>query len=84
MFQKFYTDTLGGRFIKSLLSQTPIPLFDCVVDGDYLVAGRYYVYKRFIIQCISDGILAVSSSENLFPSDNIYPSIFLFPVTGYR
>ena len=84
MFQKFYTDTLGGRFIKSLLAQTPIPLFDCVMDGDYLVAGRYYVYKRFIIQCISDGILAISSSEELFPSDNIYPSIYLFPGTGYR
>ena len=84
MFQKFYTDTLGGRFIKSLLAQTPIPLFDCVTDGDHLVAGRFYVYRRFIIQCVSSGILAVSSSDQLFPSETLYPSVFLYPGTGYK
>lgn len=84
MFQKFYSDTLGGRFIKSLLAQTPIPVFDAVVDGDYLVKGCYYVYKRFIINCAVSGILSVSTADNLVPSDNLYPSIFLFPQTGYR
>lgn len=84
MFQKFYTDTLGGRFIKSLLAQTPIPLFESVVDGDHLVAGCYYVYKRFIIQCVSSGILAVEKTEVLYPSETLYPSIYLFPGTGYR
>lgn len=84
MFQKFYTDTLGSRFIKSLLAQTPIPLFDCVIDGDHLIKGRYYVYKRFIIKCVSSGVLAVSLNETLYPSDKIYPSVFLFPGTGLR
>ena len=84
MFQKFYTDTLGSRYIKSLLSQTPIPIFDSVVDGDHLVSGCYYVYKYFIIKCVSSGILAVSTEEQLYPSDTLYPSIFLFPGTGYR
>ena len=84
MFQKFYSDTLGSRYIKSLLAQTPVPLFDCVVDGDHLVAGCYYVYRHFIIQCVSSGILAVEETENLVPSDNLYPSVFLFPKTGYK
>lgn len=83
MFQKFYTDTLGGRFIKSLLAQTPIPLFECVTDGDHLVQGRYYVYKRFIIKCASSGILTVFKSDLLIPGDTLYPSVYLVPGTGY-
>lgn len=84
MFQKFYSDTLGSRYIKSLLAQTPIPLYESVVDGDHLIAGCYYVYKRFIIQCVSSGILGVPESEILYPSNNLYPSIFLFPGTGMK
>lgn len=86
MFQKFNTDTLAGKFIKSLLAQTPIPLFDAVKDGDNLIQGCYYVYKRFIIQCYSSGILNVPETEqgSLYPSDNLYPSIFLYPDKGYK
>ena len=84
MFQKFYTDTLGSRFIKSLLAQTPVPLFDCVVDGDHLVEGRYYVYKRFIIKCASSGVLAISDGEELYPSPEVFPSVYLYPKTGLR
>lgn len=84
MFQKFYSDTLGSRYIKSLLAQTRIPIYESVVDGDHLIAGCYYVYKRFIIQCVSGGILGVPESEQLYPSDNLYPSVFLFPGTGVK
>lgn len=84
MFQKFYTDTLGGRFIKSLLAQTPIPVFDSVVDGDHIIAGCYYVYKNYIIKCNTTGVLAVSKHEDLYPSDNLYPSVMLFVETGIR
>lgn len=90
MFQQFNTDTLGSRFIKSLLSQTPVPLFTCVVDGDYLVEGCYYVYKNFIIKCHTGGVLRVSESEALkpsemlYPRDDLFPAIYLYPESGYR
>ena len=84
MFQKFYTDTLGGRFIKSLLAQTPIPLFEAVCDGDNLVKDCYYVYKDFIIKCVTSGTLFVSSETTLYPSDQLYPSVFLFTGTGHK
>ena len=86
MFQKFHTDTMGSRFIKSLLSQTPIPLFDSVVDGDHLVSGRYYVYTNLIIKCVSSGIISLNSTDKqlLKPSETLYPSIYLFPGSGYR
>lgn len=84
-FQKFYSDTLGSRFIKSLLAQVPIPIFDSVVDGDHLVEGCYYVYHHYIIKCYRSGILNVSETEQgkLCPSDTLYPSIFLIVNAGY-
>lgn len=84
MFQEFFTDTLGSRYIKTLLQETPFPVFDAVVDGDTLVSGCYYVYKQFIIQCQTGGKLAIDTQEKLYPSDILYPSKFLFPMTGYR
>ena len=38
MFQEFFTDTLGSRYIKTLLQETPFPVFDAVVDGDTLIS----------------------------------------------
>lgn len=84
MFQKFYNDTLGGRFIKSLLAQTPLPMYESVIDGDHLVAGCYYVYKRFIIKCVYSGILKVNATDVLFPSNTLYPSEFLIVGVGYK
>lgn len=84
MFQKFYTDTLGGRYIKSLLAQTPLPVFESVVNGDHVIAGCYYVYRNYIIKCNTSGVLMVSEMENLYPSDTLYPSVFLFPAYGIR
>ena len=84
MFQEFYKDTLAGRYIKSLLAQTPMPVFESVVDGDHIISGCYYVYRRYIIKCHTSGILKVSEMEDLYPSDTLYPSVFLFPAYGYR
>lgn len=85
MFQKIYSDTLGGRFIKSLLAQTPVPLFTSVVDGDQIVEGCYYVYKRFVIRCVQTGLLNMKGTgDSLFPSPTIYPTVFLVPRAGYR
>ena len=82
MFQRFFEDTIMSRFIKNLLSTTKIPLYTCVSDGDIIVAGGRYIYKDYVIKCVSTGRLLVSSSELLFPSDNLYPSIILYPGTG--
>lgn len=86
MFQKFHTDTLASRFIKSLLSTTYIPAFPCVYNGDEIIKDCYYVYSRFIIVCVESGKLLLTASEEstLYPSDNVYPSISLYPGTGYR
>lgn len=68
MFQQFNTDTLGGRFIQSLLAQTPIPVYECAFDEDYIVAGCYYVYKKDIVKCVETGYL---NSSYQTPKANI-------------
>ena len=82
MFQKFNTDTLGSRYIKSLLSQTLIPVFDAVLEGDIIIKDCYYVYDKYIIQCHRSGVLTYVESGTLYPSDQLYPSQFLVPKTG--
>ena len=83
MFQEFFTDTLMSRYIKTLLQETPLPVFDPVENGDILIAGSYYIYDKFIIQCNTTGRLYVNGNETLYPSDNLYPSQLLLPGTGY-
>lgn len=82
MFQKFYQDTLEGRFIKNLLEKEEIPLLDCVKSGDGIVEGCFYIFGLYIIKCVRTGKLMIDPSETLFPSDTVYPSSWLFPGTG--
>ena len=35
--QKFFEKTIESDFIKSLLYYTPIPQYECVQDGDYVL-----------------------------------------------
>ena len=72
ILQKFFTDTLGGRFIKSLLAQTPVPTLPTVCDNDYIVKDCYYVYRDKIIKCKSSGtlesnydIISLTSTEDI-------------------
>ena len=57
MFQQIFKDTLGGRFIKALLSETALPLHVSVSPGDFLVQDRVYYYRSYIIKCTRSGIL---------------------------
>lgn len=82
MFQKFFSDTLMSRFIKNLLAKETIPLLDCVTDGDAVLSGCLYIYKHFVIKCVTSGKLYVSKVDELFPSDEIYPTELMYPGTG--
>lgn len=85
MFQKFFTDTIMSRFIKNLLSKEILPLIDCVVDGDIVLKDCFYLYKGCIVKCIESGILGIYKEEkDLYPSDELYPSLMLFPLTGKK
>ena len=82
MFQKFYTDTLISKFIKGLLYNTNIPLYNFVTIGDKIIEGGIYIYDHWIIKCTSTGSIELSSDEILYPSMEIYPDTDLFPGRG--
>lgn len=86
MFQQFYTDTLMSRYIKSMLTQTPIYLYDCVRNGDLMIQGQYYIYKEFVIRCDESGRLLIDSEQEaiLYPSFTLFPSQYLFPGSGLK
>lgn len=57
MKQKFFEKTIQSDFIKSLLYNTPLPVYNTCRVGDYLIKGISYVYNRQIIKCTQSGYL---------------------------
>lgn len=84
MYQKFFTDTLESRFIKSLLASVRLPLLNHVYEGEVVIKGCYYIYDGWVIKIHESGKLAIDQSDKLYPSDTLYPSIMLFPGTGFH
>lgn len=82
MFQKFYSENITTRFIKHLLSVSPIPHLNYVENGDIIIDGCYYIYKNYVIKCVTTGELSIDAQSTLYPGDTIYPSVVLVPGSG--
>lgn len=54
--QKFYTTTLECKFIKYLLSVTPLPLVSYIQDNDVMINNNYYLYGNNILKCTQTGL----------------------------
>ena len=46
MRQKFFTSTIQGRFIKALLHNTYLPIYNTISYGDYVIKDFIYIYKK--------------------------------------
>ena len=57
MRQRFFTSTAQGRLIKNILCNTPIPIYDTVRPGDYIIRNCKYIYNNTLIQCTKSGLL---------------------------
>ena len=57
MRQRFFTSTAQTRLIKNILNNTPIPIYDTVQPGDYIIKGCKYIYNISLIRCIKSGLL---------------------------
>ena len=57
MRQRYFTSTAQTRLIKNILANTPIPIYDTVRPGDYIVKNCKYIYNISLIRCIKSGTL---------------------------
>lgn len=57
MRQRFFTSTAQTRLIKNILSNTPIPIYNTVRPGDYIIKNCKYVYNISLIRCTKSGTL---------------------------
>lgn len=60
MSQKFFTSTLACKYIKYLLSYTPLPLYPTIEHNQYMIEGCLYVYKDKVLKCTSSGIFSAT------------------------
>ena len=52
---EYYTNTIESKLIKNLLSNTPLPIYDTVREGDYILSPFIYINRCNIFKCIKSG-----------------------------
>ena len=64
MRQKFFTSTIQGRFIKALLHNTYLPIYNTISYGDYVIKDFIYIYKKTLLKCETSGIFGETAKLN--------------------
>lgn len=57
MLKEFFKDDIESKFIKSIVSTTPLPIYNTVRYGDFLIKDAFYIYRTYLIKCLSSGYL---------------------------
>lgn len=52
---EFFKNTIESKFIKYLLSYTPLPIFPTISSDDTMIEGCIYIYKDKILKCTKTG-----------------------------
>lgn len=60
--QKFFEKSIQSDFIKSLLYYVPIPQYECVQKGDYVIQNERYVYDGCVVLCTKSGAIGEDDS----------------------
>ena len=84
LFQKFQSSTLASNFIKHILLNTSLPILQKISDNDLLIKGNLYIYDKFVIEAVEDGVFKSVDTATLYPSDILYPSPMLILNVGYK
>ena len=71
MKQELFKSSVRGRFIKNLLCNTYIPIYDTVRLGDYIIKNCRYIYNISLIQCTKSGTLE-GTGEFITLDDTFY------------
>ena len=70
MRQKFFTNTIQSRFIKSLLHNTYLPIYNTISYGDYVIKDFIYVYKKTLLKCKKSGIFGTDAKLDIIDHYN--------------
>lgn len=65
--QEFNKVSTISNFIKQLLNTTYLPVLRTVLPGDYIIAGRQYLYHCEIINCTATGYILPYGDSSLSP-----------------
>lgn len=60
--QKFFESGIISTYIKYLLENTPLPLFPCINENEYMVKGNIYIYKNRILKCTKSGTFIIKKN----------------------
>ena len=71
MKQRYFTNTLISKYIKYLLSQTPLPNYPVINTDDFILEGCYYIYKNIIFKCTKSGYFR-GLKHNQMVEDHLY------------
>lgn len=73
---QFFKNTLESKFIKYLLSYTPLPIFPTISSEDTIIEGCIYIYKDKILQCTKTGRFN-GINANQFTDDHLYTNEYV-------
>ena len=68
---EFFKNSIESKFIKYLLSYTPLPIFPTISSDDTIIEGCIYIYKDKIIKCTKTGRFN-GINANEFIDDHLY------------
>lgn len=71
MKPQFFKSTIESKFIKYLLSYTPLPLFPTISADDLIIEGCTYIYKDKLLKCTKTGRFVGIHSNN-YIEDHLY------------
>ena len=73
---EYYTNTIDSKLIKNLLSNTPLPVYDTVREGDYILSPFIYINKCNVFRCVKSGVFSEDAEVDVlqhFSFGNYYP-----------
>ena len=73
---QFFKNTLESKFIKYLLSYTPLPIFPTISSDDIIIEGCTYIYKDKILRCTKTGRFN-GINANQFTDDHLYANEYV-------
>lgn len=52
---KYFENSLTSGYIKSILTYTPLPIYETINELHYMIKGARYIYNSNVIECTESG-----------------------------